>query len=174
MTAKIISFPAAKTQTQIPVQLSNVLVDPAQDTAAKEKYTDRAQLRAGGFERGAIMEQTKTVRSNWNQWTRGVKKEDVNAADNVVGLTIDADGFYHIPMSDEDAIDLVSQWPEIIGDLLRSLSEAVGNPKADAAQLALGREALTHFLAALKEAEPEHYEVLEEYGCFKNVFPETK
>lgn len=122
------------------------------------------------------MEQTKTVRSNWNQWMHGVKKEDadVNAAYNVVGLAIDADGYYQIPVSDAEAIDWVSRDPEIIGDLLRSLSEAVGDPNADAVQLALGREALTHFLAALKEAEPEHYEVLKEYGCFKNVFPETK
>ena len=182
MTVKIISFPTAKTQAQIPVQLSNVLVEPASDQSGRTMVTRErameveAKLREpdGAFERGAIMEQTKTVRSNWNQWTRGVKKEDVNAADNVIGLSIDADGYYHVPMSDAEAIDLVSQWPELIGDLLRSLSEAVGNPNADAVQLVLGREALTHFLAALKEAEPEHYEVLQEYGCFKNVFPETK
>jgi hypothetical protein len=31
MTTKIISFPAAKTQAQIPVQLSNVLVEPASE-----------------------------------------------------------------------------------------------------------------------------------------------
>lgn len=40
MTAKIVSFSAAKTRAQTPVQLSNVLVEPASN-----------QLRCGGKER---------------------------------------------------------------------------------------------------------------------------
>jgi hypothetical protein len=94
---------------------------------------------------------TEVVRSSWNQWTSDRE-----------------------PMSDADAIEFVVSDPEVLGDMLRSLDEALGNPNADAVQLALGREALTHYVAALKEAEPQHYEVLEQYGAFKNVFSETK
>jgi hypothetical protein len=39
MTAKIISFPGLKTQAQTPVQLSNVLVEPASDQPRRTKIT---------------------------------------------------------------------------------------------------------------------------------------
>jgi hypothetical protein len=39
MTAKIISFPGLKTQAQTPVQLSNVLVEPASDQPRRTRVT---------------------------------------------------------------------------------------------------------------------------------------
>jgi hypothetical protein len=86
---------------------------------------------------------TEVVRSSWNQWEQGGN-----------------------PMSDADAIEFVVSDPEVLGDMLRSLDEAVGNPNADAVQLALGREALTHYLDTLEVAEPYRYKLLEQYGAF--------
>ncbi len=77
------------------------------------------------------------------------------------------------PISDADAIQFVVNDPGVFGDMLRAFNKLSEQEQESGIGVDC-REALTHYVAALKEAEPEHYKILEEYGCFKNVFPETR